>query len=358
MKRAPWFYMEADFQDDDKLLMVSAEAELLYVRSIGRAKKAKRQGVVPRALLRRLCDKMATPPAELEAELQGVGLWSTTPDGAIVVVAYVSWNGLADNAATAKAEGGRRGNHTRWEHPGSYADCPVCHPELAGQSHTDSHSDSDTDSAPTTTPDTPPPYTEGVSPGESHTDRIPIAVRVASDAGSVSPDHSHTDRIQNNTIRVNTPPTPPGLTEPTPEGAGPAGVLTDGDEGENAPEIVELADRMVAKVTSDPTAVADEWDRKLVVRCIARGWTPAQLYDLAVQASARADNPRAWLTTCLEMRADGRRPLDGLPRQPPAPPPPGEDGWPVLPPPRAAGATGAELAKAARANLRPGRRAT
>jgi len=119
MKREPWFPMDANYQDDPDIIVLSLGAEVAYFRSVALAKRLKGDGVVTDGLLRRICDKfdqLGNQPSDMEAaiahELVDVGLWQLT-EGGYLITAYESWNGDADLAAQLAPELGRWGAHLR-----------------------------------------------------------------------------------------------------------------------------------------------------------------------------------------------------------------------------------------------------
>lgn len=277
MKRSPWFPVWAGFQDDEQFLAVSAEAELLYFRATARCKgldQGTTGGDVGRHQLRRLCDKMSAPPADLAGELVDVGLWVETPTG-WHIPAYGEWNTSAEEERDAKAEHGKRGNHARWKHPGPFEACPTCHPP--------------------------------VSPGESGA--TPPGVRLES--GSESPRSPQPSLDVDETRRdvdETTPPSPP-----------PAGLAPDAAE---LARLVGLTDDLI-ETLGIVGAVANEGERKLVARALARGWSETQLLEESYDVAGRddIDSPRRYLgrilrrlantdppsVTVTALPADGRR---------------------------------------------------
>src|SRR5690606_22360582 len=92
-----WVPLDADFQDDDRLIDVSAEAELLFVRSLALAKRLASDGRLRRSHLRRLCDKLTSDPERLASELLDAGLWISEGEAGshqerFVIAAWLSWN--------------------------------------------------------------------------------------------------------------------------------------------------------------------------------------------------------------------------------------------------------------------------
>jgi hypothetical protein len=256
----------AGFQDDEQFLAVSAEAELLYFRATARCKQLDQGttgGQLGRHQLRRLCDKMTAAPDDLAAELVTVGLWDESPTG-WRVVAYGEWNTSADEERQARADASRLANHTRWKHDGPVAGCTRCNKDVSpGHSGRTPNGD-ETDS-------------------ERRSDRSPEP--------SLDVDETRCRRDET------TPPYPPS--EATPPGA--AADLA----------LVGLADGMI-ETLGLVGAVANEGERRLVARAIARGWTTTHLLDAAYGVAGRddIDRPRAYLGSVLTRMANTSPPTD------------------------------------------------
>lgn len=111
---------------------------------------------------------------------------------------------------------------------------------------------------------------------------------------------------------------PPALTPsptPAPEPPPPTHALDTVSLDPDGPEVVAVADSLIAKLgyVDPPPAGPDE--RRYVARAIGRGWTIEQLTDLAVEAASRVDveDPRSWLRGALKRCAN---------EDPAKPPPP------------------------------------
>lgn len=102
MKPRLYVPLDVDYLDDEKFDDVSAEAELLYLRSLCLCKRRVSDGHIATKQLRRLSDRMESPPADLADELVAAGLWGRT-DAGWIVVAY-----LKHNPSTADIEQKRR----------------------------------------------------------------------------------------------------------------------------------------------------------------------------------------------------------------------------------------------------------
>lgn len=253
MKRAPWFPLWAAYQDDLPFLMVSADAELLYIRAVARCKldgQGDDGGIVHAGQLDRLCHKLGSDPRALAAELcatRPTPLWRDLGDGTWLIVAYGTWNRSAEQGRAAKAAGARRGNHARWQHPGPVETCPICVPP--GQSHTDSDSESD----------------PGQKTSKTRRDE------------TTPPDRSHTDSH------------------------------TDGPDL----AVVEVADQLIGRLFVDAVASAVELER--IEGALRRGWTVEQITDAGLEAVSRpaVRDPRAYLDKTLLRLASENPPVTG-----------------------------------------------
>lgn len=262
MKRTPWFPLWAGFQDDENFLAVSAEAELLYLRGVGKCKQLDHGsdgGQIGRGQLRRLCDKMTGAPEAIAGELVAVGLWDETPLG-WQIVAYGDWNTSADEERVARSHAGKRGNHARWRHKQPYESCTLCHPEQ-----------------------------DGVSPGESH--RSPNGIRSESERNRKPSLDGDVDETRQNT------PLPP---------------IANGSQSDRkriAPDAllveVALADQII-EALGIVGAHSTEGERRLIARALGRGWTDTDLLDQAHIVAGRddIDRPRPYLLSVLTRMAN------------------------------------------------------
>lgn len=121
--------LDVNFQDDDKLLAVSAAAELVYIRAMALSKRLLSDGYIAPSHLRRLCDKLDDRPEDLADELVDRGLLAPL-DGGYRIVAWMKHNKPADEIREA-SENGRRGSLIRWHNEGKHDDqsadgCPKC----------------------------------------------------------------------------------------------------------------------------------------------------------------------------------------------------------------------------------------
>lgn len=117
--------LDVNYQDDDKILEVSAEAELLYVRGLALAKRMGTDGYLSRSHLRRIADKLTAPVDGLVAELVDIGLWSPAGDRWLIE-AWFKHNQPLDDLTERKRRGGALGAHRRWGHDEPFDTCSKC----------------------------------------------------------------------------------------------------------------------------------------------------------------------------------------------------------------------------------------
>lgn len=143
-----WVPLDVDFQDDDRMVGVSAEAELLFLRSLALAKRLASDGRIRVAHLRRLSDKLSGSAEKYAEELIDAGLWECegTPgasDERFVIASWLRWNAAADeidDVRERKSAGGKLGNHRRYNHSGDVDVCGRCNRSESDHdrgSHTD-----------------------------------------------------------------------------------------------------------------------------------------------------------------------------------------------------------------------------
>lgn len=258
--------LDVNFQDDDRLVEVSAEAELVFVRSLALAKRLASDGAIRVGHLRRLCDKLPGAPDQYAHELIGAGLWITegragTPGERFVIPSWLKWNLSADEideTRSGKSAGGRLGNHRRWGHKGPVDECETCNPSDGTDR---SHSESLTD-------------------------------RIASRMGSVSQSPESESESENPPARAparEAPPvdnTEPGGTPDTPTPT--ARVLTRiiGDSPDH------ISQRLQPALNGRHTRLVDQ--------ALAAGWTPPALADALTGNWSGVSDPAAVLTRRLE----------------------------------------------------------
>lgn len=99
--------LDVNFSDDDKVLCCSAEAQLVYLRSLLLAKRFQKDGLVYRSQLRRLTEGFAYADAALDdllpKELVDCGLWLDHEDG-WVVAAFTAHNPTSAELEESRAK--------------------------------------------------------------------------------------------------------------------------------------------------------------------------------------------------------------------------------------------------------------
>jgi hypothetical protein len=101
--------LDAAFWMDDKVADVSAEAELLYVRSLGHCKQLLSDGFIHTNLLHAICPRFraGVAPTELADELVRAGLWQEHERG-WTVTAWLRHNPSADAVEEQRARDAQR----------------------------------------------------------------------------------------------------------------------------------------------------------------------------------------------------------------------------------------------------------
>jgi hypothetical protein len=115
--------LDVNFQDDAKVVQVSPEAELVYLRSLALAKRLDEDGAVHRAHLGRLTDKLDDRPDVLAKELVDVDLWFETETG-WYIAAWAAHNTLTTERAEARAAEAKRKAEWRERQKMSQPDVP------------------------------------------------------------------------------------------------------------------------------------------------------------------------------------------------------------------------------------------
>jgi len=116
-----WVKLAVDFQTDPKVLGLSPEAELLFVRGMAYAKKHGR-GEVPFTAFTLLTMKLVGSQSDLATEIVDAGLWEIL-DGCYGIIAWADWQ--TDGRSS---EAGVLGAHNRWHRENPNDDCHLCHP--------------------------------------------------------------------------------------------------------------------------------------------------------------------------------------------------------------------------------------
>jgi hypothetical protein len=126
----PWLRLSAHYWEDHRVLMVSADAELVWVRSLAYCKGHQTGGVVRSEVLALIGLKAADPSA-CAAELTTAGLWETTRAGwRIPPEAWARWQDdpapsdgqRMRNRAAAHVMHHKNGRHAR----APRTECPLC----------------------------------------------------------------------------------------------------------------------------------------------------------------------------------------------------------------------------------------
>ena len=115
--------LDVNFQDDAKIVQVSPEAELVYLRSLALAKRLDEDGAIHRAQLGRLTDKLDDMPEVLAKELVDVDLWFETEKG-WYIAAWAAHNTLTTERAEARAAEAKRKAEWRERQKMSQPDVP------------------------------------------------------------------------------------------------------------------------------------------------------------------------------------------------------------------------------------------
>ncbi len=115
--------LDVNFQDDAKVVQVSPEAELVYLRSLALAKRLDEDGAIHRAHLGRLTDKLDDRPDVLAKELVDVDLWFETDNGWFIA-AWAAHNTLTAERAEARAAEAKRKAEWRERQKMSQPDVP------------------------------------------------------------------------------------------------------------------------------------------------------------------------------------------------------------------------------------------
>lgn len=270
MKRAPWLPLDANFQDDTRLIDVSANAELVYLRSLGLTKRMEEDGArwISPGHLRKLCDKLDLNDADRRAvadELETVGAWTADVEADTwVVTAWDSWNVSVTEGKARQNRGAKQGNHNRHGHPGKLDDCLVCNDDASPGGSLD----------------------VGKRPvSDSPSDRLAV--------GSTSLDVD-VDEME----MKNSPSSSTVYPRPVDNRASDDGGVEEREQRTTTHPAVRIL-QPLGIVGAEPT----EGERQTVGRAIERGWTTDQLVDLAHIAASK-EEPRSYLQGMLTKRAN------------------------------------------------------
>jgi len=81
IKKAPYFRLFCGWWQDPRVLALSLDAEVVYIRSIAYSKDNRLDGHLPERALLILFAKVSAPPSVVAGELETAGLWAISPGG-------------------------------------------------------------------------------------------------------------------------------------------------------------------------------------------------------------------------------------------------------------------------------------
>lgn len=119
--------LDVNYAEDDKIIDVGPMAELLYVRSLAFAKRARKDGHLRTSQLPTIAVRLPRPKV-LAARLVEVRLWSPTPAGWFIT-AWLNHNATVSELHDKKSAAGVLGNHNRWHLPPlgtPSSECDIC----------------------------------------------------------------------------------------------------------------------------------------------------------------------------------------------------------------------------------------
>lgn len=122
MSKGLWVKLSVAFFDDDRLLLVGAESELLFVRGLAWAKRDG-SGFISRGAMVRLGLGL-DDPIQAALRLSEVGLWVAVDSG-YRISAWDEWQADSE-VLTRRAEAGSLGNHRRWHQDRPSDTCRYC----------------------------------------------------------------------------------------------------------------------------------------------------------------------------------------------------------------------------------------
>jgi hypothetical protein len=185
--------LEVTWVDNPKVIAAGMAGKGLHAAAMCLSKRLETDGWIDRALLHREGADDALIDQCIELGLLEVDGRRVRPFG------WLDRNpsqGAIDAKREAKAEAGRKGNHTKWKHPGEFADCDVCQATRTSdrtRSHTDPKSSPDTETeteTETTTPTKSQDYSQpDAEPSPPVVDEQSIR-RTAALVGRTVADHS------------------------------------------------------------------------------------------------------------------------------------------------------------------------
>jgi hypothetical protein len=104
--------LDVNYFDDDKILTVPPMAELLYVRGLAFAKRARTNGLLAGRQLG-VFGARIDHAKRYAGLLVGCGLWQQVDDG-WYITAWLRRNGAVDDVTEIRADAGAMGAHIRW----------------------------------------------------------------------------------------------------------------------------------------------------------------------------------------------------------------------------------------------------
>jgi hypothetical protein len=116
--------LDVNYAEDDKIVDAGPMAELLYVRSLAFAKRARTNGHIRESQLSIVAARIPRARA-LAARLVDVHLWERDDSG-LYIRAWLKRNLPVDEIAAAKSAAGALGNHRRWHLPPDGQPNPEC----------------------------------------------------------------------------------------------------------------------------------------------------------------------------------------------------------------------------------------
>jgi hypothetical protein len=139
--------LDVNWPDNPKIIDAGLDGAGLHATALCLSKRLGTDGVLHRAHLERYG---ATP--ELIDRLLEIGLFDPVDNRRISVHKWLEYNASSADLE-AVSEAGRRGNHKRWRHRGSFEACKICNSETPRSIASSSPPDSPPDRPPDSPPD-------------------------------------------------------------------------------------------------------------------------------------------------------------------------------------------------------------
>lgn len=118
--------LDTNWPDHHKIIDAGVDGAGAHAIILCLAKRLEKDGWVRRSVLRRYGIDADLIARLVDLDLLEAGTEAVRPAG------WLDRNpsqAAIEAERAAKKEAGRRGNHTKWEHPGSFEDCPRCNPK-------------------------------------------------------------------------------------------------------------------------------------------------------------------------------------------------------------------------------------